>query len=219
MSYYVKHLYGFLTGLEANNNREWFRAHKGEYDELRALWIEDVRRMIAAMSEWDISLQHIDPKRAALRIYRDTRFSFDKTPYKTYFAVGLSPLPAGYYLQMSPNIEKYQGLYAGLWCPERDLLRKMRHAIVDNIEEWEEIVSTPALQKHFHIIASSELKTAPKGWPKDHPNIKWLRLNDYGLEDTVSPEFFLDPDWPLKASELFRLTKPFVDFLNYSACE
>lgn len=219
MSYYVNQLYDFLSRLEANNNREWFRSHKSEYDELRVLWLEDIRRLIAAMSEWDPSLSHLDPKRAAYRIYRDTRFSQDKTPYKTHFSVNLSTRPAGYYLQMSPNVKKYQGLYAGIWCPERDLLKKLRHAIVDNIEEWEEILSEPGLKKYFNVVASSSLKTAPKGWPKDHPDVKWLRLNDYGLEDTVSPKFFLDPEWPFKAADRLRLTKPFVDFLNYSAEE
>lgn len=218
-SYYVSRLYDFLRELGTNNNREWFKARKPEFDRLRELWLADLGRMIAAMGEWDPLLRHIDARRAAFRIYRDTRFSPDKTPYKTYFSATVTSGPAGYYLQMGPDVAKYQGLYAGIWCPERDVLKKLRHALVDNIEEWEEIVDNPSLKSDFHLISSSSLKTAPKGWPKDHPHVKWLRMNDYGLENVLHPDFFLNPDWPLEAARLFEKTKPFVDFLNYSIAE
>lgn len=216
---HMKELYSFLEQLSANNNREWFKARKPEFDRLRALWLADLGRMIAAMGQWDSSLQHIDPRRAAFRIYRDTRFSPDKTPYKTFLSAEVKSGKAGYYIQTGPAASDYQGIYAGIWCPERHELTKLRHAIVDNIEEWDDILAKTELRRTFNVVSSSSLKTAPKGWPKDHPQIKWLRMNDFGLEANLSPDFFLNSDWPEAVAERFKAAREFVDFLNYSLNE
>lgn len=222
--YYVSRLFDYLGRLCTNNSREWFKSNREEYDRLRRLWLDDLGRLIAAMSEWEPGLRNLEPRRAAYRIYRDTRFSPDKTPYKTYFSASMTPPPdissrAGYYLQMGPSNDGSVGLFAGIWCPESAVLRKLRTAIVDNIEEWESIVSDPQVMSRFTIFSSSQLKTVPRGYDKNHPQARWLRMKDYGLNAALSPDFFLDPDWPLKASEILRHSKPFVDFLNYSIDE
>lgn len=218
-------LFDFFEQLAANNNREWFHANKAEYDELRELWLADLDRMIAAMQQWQPELAGITARQSAYRIYRDTRFSTDKTPYKTFFSAAVSPFGrsseyAGCYIQIGiGGFAESNCLYGGIWCPASPVLRKLRHAIVDNIEEWEEITSNPDLKKHFTICSSSSLKTIPKGWPKDHPQAHWLRMNDYGLEANLGREFFMTPDWPEKAAKLFSYVKPFNDFLNYSINE
>lgn len=218
---YTPRLYDFLGRLAANNNREWFRAHRDEYDCLRALWLADVDRLIACMAQWEPALAGITARSAAYRIYRDTRFSPDKTPFKTYFSASLTPhgrsaRRAGYYLQMGPG---GSGLFGGIWCPDAPLLRKLRQAIVDNIEEWDAINADPALCDRFGLISSSMLKTVPKGWPKDHPQAAWLRMKDYGREAAVTDGFFMSADWPERAADMFRHVKPFNDFLNYSIDE
>lgn len=91
MSYYISRLYDFLRELQANNNREWFAAHKEEYDSLRSLWLDDVDRLIGLMSQWEPQLRALKAKDCVYRIYRDTRFSTDKTPYKVYFSAAFSP--------------------------------------------------------------------------------------------------------------------------------
>lgn len=222
MSYYTKRLYDFLNRLAANNNREWFAAHKSEYTDLRELWLADIDRLIACMAGWEPGVASLTARRAAYRIYRDTRFSADKTPFKTFFSAaidthGRNSHYAGYYMQM--GLDGMNGLFGGIWCPEAPELKKLRHAIVDNIEEWEEINADPALNASFRIISSSELKTVPKGWPKDHPQAAWLRMKDYGREADLPRSFFEDPSWPERAAEKFRLVKPFNDFLNYSLDE
>ena len=85
MSYYISRLYDFLRELQANNNREWFAAHKEEYDSLRSLWLDDVDRLIGLMSQWEPQLRALKAKDCVYRIYRDTRFSTDKPPDKVYF--------------------------------------------------------------------------------------------------------------------------------------
>lgn len=222
--YYTYRLKEFLDELSKNNNREWFSAHKSEYEDLRALWLNDVQNMLNAMGEWEPALKTASAKDAAYRIYRDTRFSMDKTPYKTYFSASVSPYGrkmehrGGYYLHMS-MVPGDAGLYGGIWQPEAPVLRKLRHAIVDNIEEFEAIINSPAMVKFFPGWASDSLKTAPKGWPKDHPNIELLRLKDYGKMYSPSDKFFFDPSWHKKAADLFSYLKPLVDFINYSIDE
>ena len=111
------------------------------------------------------------------------------------------------------------GLYAGIWCPEQPVLNKLRHAIVDNIEEFEGIMDNPQLKSNFPLWAGDTLKTIPKGWQRNHPNADLLRRKDYGRFCPCEKEFFMNKDWPLAAAEKFRTIKPFVDFLNYSIDE
>ena len=225
--YYMAQLYDFLRRLDANNNRDWFKANRTEYDELRQLWLNDLDRLIALMAQWDPALATNTAKGAAYRIYRDTRFSQDKTPLKTYFSASVSPRGraphyGGYYLQLGPGsytTDVDSGLYGGIWCPDAPTLKKLRKAIIDNIEEFEEILANPALEREFPGWCASALKTVPKGYDKKHPYAHLLRLKEFGKFHPCNEAFFCDPCWPEKTSELFRLLKPMVDFLNYSVDE
>lgn len=221
---YVGRLYDFLTRLAANNDRQWFADHKREYDELRALWMADLDRIIAAMTEWEPAMASQSARTAAYRIYRDVRFSTDKSPYKTYFSAAFSPLGrktdhAGYYLEMSPLPEHQAGLYGGVWCMERPVLNKLRHAIVDNIDEWTAIVDAPDMRRLFPDWCSSMLKTVPRGWAKDHPQALYLRMTNYGKFHPAGPDFFADPAWPERAAEIFHTLKPLCDFIDYTIDE
>lgn len=215
MDYYMPELFAFLRELSENNNREWFKAHKPQYDVLRSQWLADVQRLIDCMSLWEPGISRFSASQSAYRIYRDTRFSPDKTPFKVYFSASFSPYGrrierAGYYLQMDIR-EGESGLYGGIWHPESPTLKKLRHAIVDNIEEFKEVSGI----KGAHWCGDC-LKTVPQGWPKNHPDREYLRMKDYGKFYNLDKKFFNDPGWPEKSAELFHSMKPFVDFLNYS---
>jgi uncharacterized protein (TIGR02453 family) len=221
--YYITQLYDYLKRLAANNNREWFTENKAEYTELRSLWLADLQRMIDAMAQWEPALKHVDARSCAYRIYRDVRFSFNKEPYKTWFAASMSPYgrkphSAGYYLQLDPRPGE-GGLYGGIWHPEAPLLRKLRNAMIDNIEEFEEATQSPEINRYFPGWCGEMLKTAPKGWDKNHPHVELLRLKDIGKFCPCDEDFYLNPDWPEIAADRLRLLKPFVDFLNYSEKE
>lgn len=226
--YYMPRLYDFLSCLRDNNYREWFKANKAEYDDLRAAWIEDIDRMIVLMGRWEPAIAMANSgKTASYRIYRDTRFSQDKTPFKTYFSASVStrgraPHYGGYYIEAGPGSfggNADSGLFGGMWCPEPAVLKKIRKAIVDNIEEFEGIISAPALQREFPGWCGSSLKTVPKGYDRNHPQAHLLRLKDFGKFHPCRADFFFDPAWPEKSAELFSLLKPLIDFLNYSAEE
>lgn len=218
--YYTARLFDFLRELSHNNNREWFHAHKPEFDDLRSAWMADLDRMIAAMAVWSPDLAAQSAKTSASRIYRDTRFSPDKTPYKVFFSAGISAQGrksecAGYYLQMGVGNGMENGFYGGVWCPDAPTLRRLRNDIVDNIEEFEQIINAPEMVRHYPGWCGSKLKTIPKGWDRNHPQAELLRLKDIGKFSPAGLEFFLDPSWPERAAERFSILKPMIDFLNY----
>lgn len=226
MGGYINDLYRFLDEVRINNNREWFAANRARYDALRTAWMEDLNRLIACMTPWEPGMSSQSASTASYRFYRDTRFSTDKSPYKTFFSALLSPEgrkteKASYYLHVGPDPQTIAGtgIYGGIWNQPTRMLNKLRHAIVDNIEEFDEIINSPELRRHFPTWYGSRLKTMPQGWPKDHPQAELLRLKEYGLFSPADIKFFRDPAWPEAAAERMRLLKPLMDFINYSLFE
>lgn len=214
-------LFSFLDRLAANNDRAWFNEHKPEYEALRAEWLAQLQRMIDAMAAGEPSLRYVAARDCAYRIYRDTRFSNDKTPYKTYFSALISPSGrhcerACWYLHLGADV---CAVYGGLWMPEGPVLRKVRKAIIDNIDEFRSITETPEMLRDFPGWYGRQLKTAPKGYDRNHPDIDLLRLTEYGKEHLFDRSFFADPAWPEKAADLALALKPMIDFLNYSIDE
>lgn len=219
----MKDIYKFLDEIAENNNRPWFAAHREQYEELRQQWLEDLDKLIAYMCAWQPDMVGQTGRSATYRFNRDTRFSPDKSPYKTFFSAALSPYGrktdmAAYYLQVDSRRDE-NGLYGGLYCLEPAMRNKLRHAIVDNIEEFEEIINAPALVKHYPGWLGETLRTAPKGWPKDHPQIDLLRLQYYGKYQPCKRSYFESDRWYEHAAEDFHILKPLIDFLNYSILE
>lgn len=226
--YYMPRLFDFLRRVACNNNREWFHAHKAEYDELRALWLNDLDRLLSLMSVWQPELVSQTAKSCAYRFYRDTRFSLDKSPYKTFFSAAISNSGrkvggAGFYLHMGlddePDVYCGSGLYGGVWFPDAPTLNKLRRAIVDNIEEFEVIINDNRLTEYFPAWVGDRLKTIPKGWDKNHPQADLLKLKEYGRFNACNERFFCSPEWIDIVAERFSRLKPLNDFLDYSIKE
>lgn len=220
----MKDLFDFFDRLAVNNNRPWFIEHKAEYDDLRARWIQGVGGVIAALSDEWPEVRWLDPARATYRIYRDVRFSGDKTPYKTHLSSSIAP-PAilkshiGLYLEAG-HVKDNTGIYGGMWCPDAAALRKIRKAIVDNSEEWLEIVNSPEMLRIYgKKWYGDALKTAPKGYDRDHELIEYLRLKDIGKFTCLNRGLFNDPSWPDSIADLSRPLIPLVKFLAYTVYE
>lgn len=216
-----RQLFDFLTRLAENNDRPWFAANRAEFDALRAQWIDSVQRIVNALAVDDPSLRGVRASDCVYRIYRDTRFSHDKSPFKTYFSALISPIGrhcdrACYYVHV--GVEEC-AVYGGVWSPEAPVLKKLRRAIVDNIEEFREITETPEIKALYPGWYGRKLKTAPKGYDRDHPDIDLLRLTEYGKCHELDRAFFDAPDWPEKVASMLRILKPMNDFLNYSIDE
>ena len=199
--------------------------HKAEYDSIRREWIDGMARIIARVGEWWPEVRHLDPARATYRIYRDVRFSGDKTPYKTHISSSiynpaLKGLHTGVYIEAGAGNMPGTGIWGGVWCPDPALLKKLRRAIADNAEEFTDIVNDRKLIKVYGKEWDGDrLKTAPKGYPADHPMIDYLRLKDIGKFHAFDRELFKSPDWPEQIADLIRPVLPLVRFIDYSAQE
>lgn len=217
----MKELYDFIDRLAENNNREWFAANKPEYERVRTGWIKELQTLIDKLAVYDTSLAHLDAKDCLYRIYRDTRFSPDKTPYKTYFSALLTPIGrrgdrAGYYIHIG---HEESILCGGYWCCDNKVLKKLRKAVIDNVDEFREITETEGVLRYYPEWYGPKLKTAPSGYDRNHPDIDLLRLMHFAKETSMPREFFCTAGWQNKAAEILALLKPLNDFINYSLNE
>ena len=215
---YKEDIFQFLKDLAANNNREWFQGHKDEYLKAQKEFEELLTAIIARISLFDESIVGIQAKDCTYRIYRDTRFSSDKTPYKIHLggyinARGKKSEHCGYYVHIEPDNCMLAG---GSWCLEPKVLKAVRQSVYDNIDEYREIVEDPAFKQYFPVIGENHLKTAPKGFPKDLEYIDYLKCKDYTCAYMVPDAFFLAPDLLDKVEDVFKQLKRFADFTNFT---
>ncbi len=213
----------FIKQLSINNNREWFACHRQDYDFALSEWYDGLDQLIELVGDYEPRLKFAKPKDISYRIYRDTRFSSDKTPYKDHFSAILAPLgkkvdSAAYYIQVGTTREN-TFIAGGAWCCETATIKKLRKAVVDNIEEFTEIITNPALTIVYPEWMDRSLKSAPKGWPKDHPHINLIKMLGYVRCHYVEPDMFDNPNWPVIINDLLKPLKPLNDFLNYSLTE
>jgi uncharacterized protein (TIGR02453 family) len=209
----------FLKELAANNNREWFNSRRDEYEKAQVEFENFLTIAISRISLFDETIKGIQAKDCTYRIYRDTRFSSDKTPYKTHIggyinAKGKKSDHCGYYVHLEPGNCLLAG---GSICMPPNLLKAVRQAIYENIDEYISIVEDSAFKRYFSVIGENFLKTAPKGFPKDFKYIDYLKCKDYSCSYSVADDFFLASEIEIldNMESVFRQLKRFTDFLNY----
>ncbi len=208
----------YLTDLGENNNREWYHAHKSENKAASAEFESLIRELIFSIGEFDSSVIHNEPKNLTFKLTRDTRFSHDKSPYNPAFrahisSMGKLPVPVGYYIMLKPGNQSFLGggLFADMF---KDATAMVRDYIVQNGEEWEKIIQAPEFMKYF-TVQGSALKNVPAGYEKEHPQAEYLKFKSWYLEYPIRDEELRDAEVFLtKATELFRIMKPFNDYLN-----
>ena len=208
----------FLKQLKRNNNREWFEKHKQDYENFAKLpmqsLIVSLRPHFARFApEFDLN-----PKRSLFRIYRDVRFSLDKTPYKTHVAAHfvLRGKPkgfvgSGYYLEIAPG-ESYVG--GGIYIPDSDQLKKIRKAITSRGEEFLSIVENKQFKKMFSPFGWSTLKRIPKGFAEDHPMAEWLKCKQFFVGRAWTEAQAMKPTFVEDIAGICEEIAPLVQFLN-----
>lgn len=206
----------FLKLLATNNNREWFQQHKSDYLRAQADFEDLLGAVIARISSFDESIAHVRPGECTYRIYRDTRFSPDKTPYKNHIggyinARGKKSNHCGYYIHLEPGNCMLAG---GSWCMPPAMLKAVRQSVCDNIDAYRSIVEDEAFRKYFPVIGESWLKTLPKGFPKDFPFPQYIQCKDYTVAYRVPDSFFESPDFMDEIARVFMQLKRFADFTN-----
>ena len=217
----MRELLDFLVELGAHNNRDWFHEHKARYDVLRAGFVDDVQRLISLLAVADEELKGLQSQDCIYRIYRDIRFSPDKTPYKRFFSAymargGKKSPRAGYYLHVEPRNVLLCG---GIWSPEPRLLKALRQAIYDNLDEWNSIVEAPAFKETYPVFDGEVLKTVPRPFPKEGAHARWMMRKDYTVVCHLPDEFLLQQEWVEAVAQKLLLLKPLNDFLNYTVDE
>lgn len=210
--------FNFLTDLIANNNREWFALNKMRHDKARQNVLDFVGEVIKALAVIDKAIPaDLDPKDCVMRIYRDIRFSLDKTPYKNNFGAGISPSGKnfsgpGYYLHISPQECFVAG---GCWMPEKEHLKLIRQEIDYNIADFRQSIGKLDLQRlNGKLDTEHKLKTAPKGYPADHPDIEYLKLKSYTVTIPLKPSECKKADSLQKVVDGFGSIYPFIVFLR-----
>lgn len=208
----------YLSALSRNNNREWYHANKDDFKNANAEFEKLLQALILEIGTFDGSILHNEPKDLTFKIVRDTRFSHDKLPYNPAFrahisAKGKLPVPVGYYLMIKPGDQSFLGggLFADMF---KDATRMIRDYIAANGEEWEKIIHAPEFEKYFTVQGTS-LKNVPAGYEKEHPQAEYLKFKSWYLEYPLRDEELSDAGaFIAKAAELFRIMKPFNDYLN-----
>ena len=208
----------YLSALSMNNNREWYHANKDDFQRANAEFEKLLQTLILEIGKFDSSVLHNNPKDLTFKIVRDTRFSHDKSPYHPAFRAHISskgklPVPVGYYLMIKPGNQSFLGggLFADMF---KDATTMVRDSIAQNGDEWEKIIHEPEFEKYF-TVQGTALKNVPAGYEKEHPQADYLKYKSWYLEYPLSDEEVADAEIFLtKAAELFRIMKPFNDFLN-----
>jgi len=207
----------FLKRLGRNNNREWLQTRKSDFEAAKDDFARFVADLIGRISKFDPKIGGLLPESCTFRIYRDVRFSKDKKPYKTNFGAYLSAggrksAAPGYYFHLEPG---KCFLAAGKYNPEPGELLQIRTAIAKHTDEFLKILKTRDFQKCFGEIHGQKLKTAPKGFPKDHPAIEFLKLKNFlAYHELHDDKFVLSKEFPTYVAGAFKETKPLVDFLR-----
>jgi len=213
----MKSVLKFLNKLNNNNDRDWFKANKLEYESARDDLIVFVDEMIGRIAEFDPLIEGLDAKRCLFRIYRDVRFSKDKRPYKTNFGASINPggrksSVAGYYIHLEPGNCFLAG---GNYMPDSKNLLAIRNSIIENPKEFLAIEKDKKFKKSFGEIYGAKLKTAPRGFPKDHEMIKHLRLKGFiAYHDKIPDKTVTGEKYGDYAIKVFQVMTPLIDFLR-----
>ena len=207
----------FLRGLKKNNKREWFQPRKEIYEQqVKAPMVELVSALMQQMA--DYAPDYVgDPAKAVYRIYRDTRFSKDKTPYKTHIAAVFSPQGmgkesgAGYYFSVTPDEIEVGG---GVYMPQPADLLAIRNYIAEHHEEFRQILGARAVRRLFGEMVGESLTRVPKGFAADHPAVDLLRRKQFLLFKNLEGALATTPKLHREVASRFEAITPFLEFLN-----
>ncbi|MBI1820608.1 MAG: DUF2461 domain-containing protein [Nitrospirae bacterium] len=219
--YFNADFFKFLTELKMNNNREWFTANKARYiAEVRNPSLDFIRDFAPHLQK--ISRHYVADSRpvggSLFRIYRDARFSKDKSPYKTMAGIHFRHEMAkdahapGFYLHLEPG-NSFAG--AGIWHPERDTLQKIREAIANRPKQWKALLSDKRFKK-THKLDGESLVRPPAGFDADHPLIEDLKRKDFVSISELSEKDAGSPDFIDRFARLCQTSAPLTKFLTVS---
>jgi len=205
-----KSTFTFLKDIKKNNNRDWFADNKPKYVEAYDNAKSFANELMVMLNEHD----HIEGAKV-LRIYRDVRFSKDKIPYKTYLGLSFNrateALRGGMYVGIEPGNCMVGG---GFWAPNGPDLKRIRNEIAVNAGEFRKILAQPTFVEYFTHLNGETLKTAPRGFAKDHPDVDLLRMKQFLISRNFSDKEVQSSTFMTEVNETFKAMRPFFDFMS-----
>jgi uncharacterized protein (TIGR02453 family) len=216
MSENLRYTLDFLRDLRANNDRAWFDQNRQRYDIARGHFEDLVTELIILSGSFE-DLGGVTASDCIYRIYRDVRFSPDKTPYKTNLGAvigksGRKTIGRSYYIQIGPEGESF--IAAGLYMPSKDQLELMRRAIADDSSKLRKILNKRDFKRYFNGLEGEQLKTAPQGYGKDHPDIDLLRYKQFLASAPLSEAQVLSEDLADYVVGGFKALKPLEAYIH-----
>lgn len=207
----------FLKQLAKNNSKEWFDVNRKTYELCKAEFETVVKSIIDKSSAFDKGLAGLEAKKCLFRINRDIRFSKDKSPYKLNMGASMNPggkkeMGAGYYLHVEPGKSFLAG---GCYMPTPEVLAAIRQEIDYNAKDFKKILAAKDFKTYFKDLSEEEkLKTAPKGYPKDHPDLSLLQHKHFIVVHNIKDEQIMDKNFPTYAAKVFKAMYPLNTFLR-----
>lgn len=208
----------FLKRLKRNNNRTWFESHKHEYEEFLKLPMQSFIFSLQPLFGTFAPEFELSPKHSIFRIYRDVRFSNDKTPYKTHIAAHFvlrgkqkGFVGSGYYFHIEPG-EVFIG--GGIYMPDTDQLKGIRKAISQRSDEFLSIINSRAFKKRFGKLEGTRLQRMPKGYEESHPLAEWLKLKQFFVGKSLPETTCYKPNLVETIAAISEDAAPLVKFLN-----
>jgi uncharacterized protein (TIGR02453 family) len=206
----------FLHDLSENNDRKWFQKNKNRYDESKEKILFLTELLINELRKFDSDIPALEPKDCMFRIFRDVRFSNDKSPYKTNFGSfiakgGRKSMYAGYYFHIEPNGSFVGG---GVYMPAAEPLKAIREYIAENGEEFLSIINNPNFKTFYPGMMDDKLKTSPKGFSPNHEFIELLRYKSFAFSSQLNKSQILANDYVQHLVQSFKTLQPVNHFLN-----
>jgi uncharacterized protein (TIGR02453 family) len=217
-----QHVIPFLTALAANNNKPWFDKNKALYDKALTDFSNFINELLEQMAETDPALKGLTAKEVVYRIYRDVRFSNDKTPYKTHLAASIAPggrksANAAFYVHIEPTGTSICG--GGMYQPSPALLKAIRSEFYQVPDEVLEILHQPQFKKYFSGFWGEALKTAPKGFDKDFEHINLLKYKHFVVINDIPSKTVASPQLSQYIIEAHKAIFPLNRLLNTIASD
>jgi uncharacterized protein (TIGR02453 family) len=208
--------FDFLNLLSKNNNRDWFNANKDEYVKQHENTIAFADSLLLELNTHD-NIETPSGKKSLFRIYRDVRFSKDKSPYKNNWSGGFKratkKLRGGYYFHIQPGNTLIGG---GFWGPNKEDLQRIREDIASNDTELRNILADKTFIDTFGELHGEQLKTCPKGFNKEHPAVDLLRFKQFIIYKKYKDKEVLSSDFSSKVNDAFKKMRPFLDYMSES---
>ena len=208
----------FLKNLSENNHRDWFLDHKSEFEKAKSDVYSLTQAIIKRLAGFDPDIpSDLDPKNCVMRIYRDIRFSKDKTPYKTNFGIAISAngknfKGPGYYIHIEPQ---KSFIAAGSWFPESEQLKAIRQEIDYNSADWNELLNEEGFKSAFgDLNTEGKLKAVPKGYSADHPDIEYLKLKSFTVTHAIPDAQLAEGQVVDNIAVIFEKVYPLMVFLR-----